>query len=97
MTIELDSTLAQAEVLFLSFKKIVQDIDRRQAELLDPSSAGIRRRNVHGAESSSNEGHEAGGSEEGGGGSTREGDVIANLKQLPLISENLRELIKSDW
>lgn len=42
MSIELDTTLAQAEVLFLSFRQIVQDIDRRQAELLDP--AGLRRR-----------------------------------------------------
>lgn len=32
MTIELDSTLAQAEVLFLSFAQLVADIDRRQAE-----------------------------------------------------------------
>ncbi|KAF6765149.1 GTPase-activating protein gyp7 [Ephemerocybe angulata] len=32
MTIELDSTLAQAEVLFLSFAQIVADIDRRKAE-----------------------------------------------------------------
>jgi hypothetical protein len=32
MTIELDSTLAQAEVLFLSFSQIVADIDRRKIE-----------------------------------------------------------------
>jgi len=32
MTIELDSTLAQAEVLFLSFAQLVADIDRRRAE-----------------------------------------------------------------
>jgi hypothetical protein len=32
MTIELDSTLAQAEVLFLSFSQVVADIDRRKAE-----------------------------------------------------------------
>jgi len=32
MTIELDSTLAQAEVLFLSFAQTVADIDRRKAE-----------------------------------------------------------------
>jgi len=32
MTIELDSTLAQAEVLFLSFSQIVADIDRRKNE-----------------------------------------------------------------
>ena len=32
MTIELDTTLAQAEVLFLSFAQLLADIDRRQAE-----------------------------------------------------------------
>lgn len=32
MTIELDTTLAQSEVLFLSFSQIVADIDRRRAE-----------------------------------------------------------------
>ncbi|EFI28384.1 GTPase-activating protein gyp7 [Coprinopsis cinerea okayama7 len=32
MTIELDTTLAQAEVLFLSFAQLVADIDRRKAE-----------------------------------------------------------------
>lgn len=87
MTIELDSTLAQAEVLFLSFKKIVQDIDQRQAELLDSSAAGIRHRNVGATEG-----------EGGPSGETRHtSNVVANLKQLPFISDNLRELIKSDW
>lgn len=38
MTIELDSTLAQAEVLFLSFAQLVADIDRRQAENMPLSS-----------------------------------------------------------
>ncbi|TFK29882.1 RabGAP/TBC [Coprinopsis marcescibilis] len=32
MTIELDSTLAQAEVLFLSFSQLVADIDKKRAE-----------------------------------------------------------------
>jgi len=32
MTIELDSTLAQAEVLFLSFAQLVSDLDQRKAE-----------------------------------------------------------------
>ncbi|KAF5381100.1 hypothetical protein D9615_003903 [Tricholomella constricta] len=45
MTIELDTTLAQAEVLFLSFAQLVADIDRRKAEELPtPSTNGIRRR-----------------------------------------------------
>jgi hypothetical protein len=38
MTIELDSTLAQAEVLFLSFSQLVADIDRRRAENTPSSS-----------------------------------------------------------
>lgn len=42
MTIELESTLAQAEVLFLSFFQIVADIDRRRAETKD--TVQIRRR-----------------------------------------------------
>jgi TBC1 domain family member 15 len=32
MTVELDSTLAQAEVLFLSFAQLVSDLDQRKAE-----------------------------------------------------------------
>lgn len=43
MTIELDSTLAQAEVLFLSFHQLVADIDRRAAEQ-GPEGSGIRQR-----------------------------------------------------
>jgi len=81
MTIELDSTLAQAEVLYLSFRQIVQDLDRRQAELLDPS--GIRRR--RGGESTSTEME----------GSTTDA-AVAGLKKLPHISDNLRALLKSD-
>jgi len=44
MTIELDTTLAQAEVLFLSFSQIVADIDRRKAEHASSSSMNVRRR-----------------------------------------------------
>lgn len=39
MTIELDSTLAQAEVLFLSYAQLVADIDRRRAEESSQSSS----------------------------------------------------------
>jgi TBC1 domain family member 15 len=51
MTIELHSTLAQAEVLFLSFSQIVADIDRRKVE---QDAAGLpyeirRRRRSNGA------------------------------------------------
>lgn len=81
MTIELDSTLAQAEVLFLSFRQIVQDIDTRQAELLDPS--GLRRRKTgEGSSSGDTYGHTD--------------SVVNGLKKLPHISDNLRELLKVD-
>ena len=44
MTIELDSTLAQAEVLFLSFSQLVTDIDRRRAENTQESENQLRQR-----------------------------------------------------
>lgn len=44
MTIELDTTLAQAEVLFLSFAQLVADMDRRRAEASSSSSGDVRRR-----------------------------------------------------
>jgi TBC1 domain family member 15 len=44
MTIELDTTLAQAEVLFLSFSQIVADIDRRKAEHASVGSTNVFRR-----------------------------------------------------
>ena len=46
MTIELDTTLAQAEVLFLSFAQLVADMDRRRAEEEPavPTSNELRRR-----------------------------------------------------
>jgi hypothetical protein len=40
MTIELDTTLAQAEVLFLSLQQLVADMDRRRIE--QRSSDGLR-------------------------------------------------------
>lgn len=45
MTIELDTTLAQAEVLFLSFAQLVADMNRRRAEegLVTPPNE-LRRR-----------------------------------------------------
>ncbi|KAJ8520411.1 hypothetical protein ONZ45_g2766 [Pleurotus djamor] len=44
MTIELDSTLAQAEVLFLSFSQLVADMDRRRAEDFDEPTRTLRQR-----------------------------------------------------
>jgi Fic family protein len=46
MTIELDSTLAQAEVLFLSFAQLVADIDKRRAEEASHSNGVLRRRGI---------------------------------------------------
>jgi len=66
MTIELDSTLAQAEVLYLSFAQLVADIDQKQAE---NKIEGLRRR--VGAENKPSQ-------------------------NLPIISDNLRELLRSD-
>ena len=44
MTIELDSTLAQAEVLFLSVRQLVADVDRRKAEEGHKPSNDLRQR-----------------------------------------------------
>ncbi|KAJ8078617.1 GTPase activating protein [Marasmius tenuissimus] len=44
MTIELDTTLAQAEVLFLSFAQIIADFDRKQAESASKRSDGLKQR-----------------------------------------------------
>jgi hypothetical protein len=44
MTIELDTTLAQAEVLFLSFQQLVADMDRRRTEQQSSAVDGLRHR-----------------------------------------------------
>jgi hypothetical protein len=44
MTIELDTTLAQAEVLFLSFQQLVADMDRRRVEQQSSATGGLRHR-----------------------------------------------------
>ena len=40
MAIELDTTLAQAEVLFLSFQQLVADMDRRRIEQHSSAAGG---------------------------------------------------------
>ncbi|KAH7340494.1 rab-GTPase-TBC domain-containing protein [Rhizoctonia solani] len=85
MTIELDSTLAQAEVLFLSFQQIVADIDRRQAEQGLPSSPGGLRRRRADSRPGSPASLPAGASEE---------DVTRAVLSMSLISDNLRELLQ---
>jgi hypothetical protein len=42
--IDLDTTLAQAEVLFLSFRGLLEDLDRKLAGAVDLSAAGLRKR-----------------------------------------------------
>jgi hypothetical protein len=44
MTIELDTTLAQAEVLFLTFQQLVADMDRRRIEQHALTTDGLRHR-----------------------------------------------------
>ena len=44
MTIELDTTLAQAEVLFLSFQQLVADMNRRRVEQSANGADGLRHR-----------------------------------------------------
>ena len=44
MTIELDTTLAQAEVLFLSFQQLVADMDRCRIEQQSSATGGLRHR-----------------------------------------------------
>lgn len=92
MTIELDTTLAQAEVLFLSFSQIVEDIDRRAAEDMQPSEEGMRNRKLaRGALNSSDavdaEGEVAVEAHSPGGDAA----VVPKV----VISENLRELLVS--
>ena len=82
MTIELDTTLAQAEVLFLSFSQLVADIDRRRAEgePIQLPAGGLRNRK---------EGREGQGSDSPRGSSSFPAAV------LPTLSEELRELLKA--
>jgi hypothetical protein len=69
MTIELDTTLAQAEVLFLSFAQLIADIDRRRAEATVGEESRLRRR----------------------GGSV----PALSGSNMPVLSENLRDLLKA--
>ncbi|CAE6491467.1 unnamed protein product [Rhizoctonia solani] len=85
MTIELDSTLAQAEVLFLSFQQIVVDIDRRQAEQGLSSSPGTLRRRRGDSRPGSPVSLPPGASEE---------DMTKAVLSMSLISDNLRELLQ---
>ncbi|KAI4518741.1 RabGAP/TBC [Schizophyllum commune Loenen D] len=123
MTIELDSTLAQAEVLFLSFAQLIADIDRRKAEEISASSSNLRRRATLGSKSagsiSSIEGAEAEKKADESkiqeaddakdedtkkdGDAKKDDDANADKAEgkkvptvnLPVISDNLRDLLKA--
>ena len=91
MTIELDTTLAQAEVLFLSFSQLVADIDRRKAEGDVPSAEDMQklRNRKTGAVPNGNEERQAQESESGA--STARKATVS----LPTVSSNLRELLET--
>ncbi|TFY73151.1 hypothetical protein EWM64_g10861, partial [Hericium alpestre] len=79
MTIELDTTLAQAEVLFLSFVQLVADMDRRRVEEGGITSDGLRRRQrAH--------------SRSGSGSGTA---TSAVLTAIPELSQDLKDLVTS--
>ena len=87
-TIDLDSTLAQAEVLFLSFAQLVADIDRRRAEndtTVTVAADGLRQRSGSNGpvRTSSSSGQPT--------QTTARQSTVA----LPVISDNLRELLKT--
>lgn len=96
MTIELDSTLAQAEVLFLSFTQLIADVDRRRAEA--NSDAGplanmeVRRRAGH--QRGASKGGEARGDDAGSTTTATASAATVLASNLPTISENLRELLQ---
>ena len=76
MSIELDSTLAQAEVLFLSFSQLIADVDRREAEEASSrTNAALRHRRTDSIKPTSV-------------------GTTAQAKR-PIVSEELRELLKS--
>jgi len=85
MTIELDSTLAQAEVLFLSFAQLAADIDRRRAEEGVESSNDLRRR--HGSGDDHSQQQQTGGREP-------EGAAKALASRLTL-SDDLTDLLRT--
>lgn len=82
MTIELDTTLAQAEVLFLSFSQLVADIDRRRAEgePIQLPISGLRNRK---------------GSQGSHDPEPPRGTSSLPAAVLPTLSEELRELLKA--
>ncbi|WRT70882.1 uncharacterized protein IL334_007881 [Kwoniella shivajii] len=79
-TIDLDTTLAQAEVLFLSFKTLVEDLDK-ETQVEQKGKEGLRHRKTL--------------SDTSGVTSKKEGDDSEEnkKKERKVISEDLRELL----
>lgn len=97
MTIELDTTLAQAEVLFISFSQLVADIDRRRAENdltveSDPTALRNRRRKNTGGSVTGEDNAKSGDKETLAEGAT---SARSTTILLPSIGVNLRELLHS--
>lgn len=80
MTIELDTTLAQAEVLFLSFAQLIADIDHRKAEAASDASLRKRKQTL---------------SDERGADKAVASGVDAKLPKVPQVSQDLRDLLKA--
>lgn len=103
LQIDLDTTLAQAEVLFLSFRALVEDLDKDNNEmssgLLVGSDDGLRHRTTATTTTGDGQGKGKGkdkvpaeseeGLDEGEGGERKE-----KMKK-KMISEELRELLVS--
>jgi TBC1 domain family member 15 len=82
MTIELDTTLAQAEVLFLSFAQLAADIDRQAAEAQSASALRKRKTASKADEVTPNE-------------AEAKASGVAVRAKVPELSADLRELLKT--
>jgi hypothetical protein len=96
LQIDLDTTLAQAEVLFLSFRSIVQEFDQSESAAKaergagEDGTLGLRRR--RGSDSVSETPAE--GSKGKGRASVEEGAKTAAVNKQKEDIESLRELVK---
>jgi hypothetical protein len=92
MTIELDSTLAQAEVLFLSFAQLAADIDRRSAEARSNTATGLRKRRAQLKDDSSTGGNKKG---HAAGDASVVDSPTPSATKVPELGPDLRELLKA--
>ena len=94
MTIELDTTLAQAEVLYLSFSQLVADIDRRRAEdaPLEVEVTAPRLRKQRTGDGGSKQSRS---DTDAGTPASPPTKSVKSTVALPEIGENLRELLQN--